>query len=353
MNVLCRHFGTCGGCAYQDMTDETYRALKRDLVVHALSREGFADAQIDEVVEVGPATRRRATFKVAKIDGVTSIGFHAAKSHAIVDMHECRVLTPALTALAPRLRAMMATLLPEGGKAEVHVTEADSGFDVSLRGLRANAKLVTHAAKWAAQLQLARMTADGEILIELASPTVTLGSARLHLPSQCFLQPTRDGEKLLQDRVLEATAGSRNIADLFCGCGTFALPLAAKARVYGVDSDGPALAALEEAARTTQKLKPVNVERRDLFKQPLSAAELARFDAVVLDPPRIGAAAQAKELARAKVRRIAYVSCNPESFARDARLLTTGGFRLGTVTPVDQFLWSSHIELVACFSRDS
>jgi 23S rRNA (uracil1939-C5)-methyltransferase len=195
MSTLCRHFGTCGGCAYQDMTHETYRVLKRDLIMHALSREGFADAQIDELVEVGPATRRRATFKVAKSDGVTSVGFHAAKSHAIVDMHECRVLTPALTALVPGLRAMMATLLLEGAKAELQVTEADNGFDVSLRGLRANAALVTRVAKWASQLKLARMTADGEILVELVSPTVMLGSAMAHLPSECFLQPTRDGEK--------------------------------------------------------------------------------------------------------------------------------------------------------------
>jgi 23S rRNA (uracil1939-C5)-methyltransferase len=350
---ICAHFGTCGGCTYQDMTPDSYRALKRDMVVTALARRGFADAMVAQTVEVAPATRRRAAFKVEKRDGAVAIGFHAARSHAIVDMRECRVLTPGLVALVAPLRAMMAALLRDGEAAELRVTETDAGFDVSLDWKRAGDPSVNaEIARWAPKLRLARVTAKSETLIALAQPRVEFGKADVKLPPDAFLQPTRDGEAALQARVLDATKGAKRIADLFAGCGTFALVLAQQARVHAVERDGAMLEALAAAARATQGLKPVTVEKRDLFKQPLTPPELAGFDAVVLDPPRAGAAAQAAQLAHSRVRRIAYVSCDPASFARDARILADGGYRMGAVTPVDQFLWSSHIELVAAFTRD-
>ena len=353
MTTLCRHFGTCGGCTYQDLPDGAYRALKTKNIIDALARHGFADTSVADMVEVVPGTRRRASFKVQKRDGAVLLGFHAAASHDIVDMHECRLLTPALFVLVGGLRAMMAELLDEGQKAELFVTETENGGDVAVQWSRqVNPTNSAIAARWAQKLGLARVTANGELLAELAAPVIEIGPALVALPRNAFLQPTQEGEAVLQEHVLEGAKRAKTVVDLFAGSGTFALVLAEKARVHAVETDSAALDALAAAARATPGLKPVTVERRDLFKLPLQPPELARFDAVVLDPPRVGALAQAKELARSKIRRIVYVSCNPESFARDARVLVSGGYRMGTVTPVDQFLWSSHSELVTTFTRD-
>jgi len=334
------------------MPDNAYRQMKRDVVVSALTVNGFVDAVVDDVVESAPRTRRRATFKVAKNDGQTEIGFHAAKSHTIVDLHECHVMTPALTALVPGLRAMLSELLHEGEKTEIHVTETDTGFDLVLRWKRfATTKLTADIARWAERLGIARVTGNDEPLVELRPPSVRFGKASVKIPPDAFLQPTRDGEAALQTRVLTGLKNAKAVVDLFCGCGTFTLPLAEKARVHAVEQDSHMLAALTAAARATQGLKPVTTEKRDLFKRPLAGLDLAKFDAVVLDPPRAGAAAQAKALAASKIGRIAYVSCNALTFARDARVLVDGGYTMGPVTLVDQFLWSSHIELVALFER--
>ena len=353
MIALCRHFGTCGGCAYQDIPDGDYRALKKASVVDALARHGFADADVAEIIEVAPATRRRAAFKAAKRDGAVSLGFHAVASHDIVDMHECLVLTPTLFTLVASMRAMMAELLHEGQKAELFVTETQNGSDVAIRGARRlDPAIVALLARWAAKAKIARVTVNGEPAVELATPSVRFGKATVTLPPDGFLQPTISGEKVLQECVAALLKGAKSVADLFSGCGTFALVLAQQARVHSVEQDAHALEALTEAARATSGLKPVTIEKRDLYKRPLTPPEFARFDAALLDPPRAGAHAQAKELARSKIRRIVYASCNPESFARDARILAGGNFRLGTVRPVDQFLWSSHIEVVAAFTRD-
>ena len=353
MTALCRHFGTCGGCAYQDLPDDAYRALKKANITDALLKHGFADAVVEDVVEVKPGTRRRAAFKAAKIDGAVRLGFHAAASHDIVDMQECRVLTPSLFALLAGLRGMMADLLDEGQKGELFVTETQNGADVAIQWSRPRNPATTAAiARWAQRLNLARVTANGEPIVELAPPVVAFGNAKVTLPYNAFLQPTAEGEAVLQEKVLAGVKKAKSVADLFAGAGTFALVLAQVARTHAVETDGAALDALAAAARATSGLKPLTVERRDLFKVPVGPTELARFDAVVLDPPRVGASAQAKELARSKIRRIVYISCNPQSFARDARTLVDGGYKLGTITPVDQFLWSSHIELVAAFTRD-
>jgi 23S rRNA (uracil1939-C5)-methyltransferase len=317
-----------------------------------LSRQGLTDAAVEDIVAVAPFTRRRAVFKLAKRAGAVLIGFHARRSHAIVDMLECRVLTPRLTALAAGLREMMAALLNDGETAEIHVTQADNGFDAAIRWQRKTAPaLIALIAPWASKLGLARVTANGEIMVELAPPVLRIAGADIRLPPLAFLQPTREGEAALQKEVVKALAGAKNIADLFSGCGTFALALAARARVHAVELDGAMLDALSAALRAAKGLKPVTTEKRDLFKRPLTSRELARFDAVVLDPPRSGAAAQVQMLAQSKIARIAYVSCDAASFARDARVLTDHGYRMGAVTPVDQFLWSDHIELTALFER--
>jgi len=350
---VCRHFGTCGGCTWQDMPPREYAAFKRGLVVDALTQHGLADATVAELAETGPATRRRAVFKATKEGGVVRLGFYAARSHTIVDMEECHVLTAALVRLVTGLRGMLAELLHERESAELHVTEAVNGFDLSWHGKRKpDALFAAVVARWAQKLGLARITAAGEAVIVLREPYVTFSAAQVHLPPEVFLQASHEGESILQTLVLAGIGRSKHVIDLFAGVGTFALPLAGVARVHAVDSDSAALDALLAAARATQKLKPVTVEKRDLFKLPVADAELRRFDAAVLDPPRTGASAQAKSLAKSSLSRIVYVSCNPQSFARDARSLTDGGYRMGTVTPIDQFLWSSHIELVAAFSRD-
>lgn len=347
--MTCRHFGVCGGCAYQDMPDADYRALKRKVVGDALARHGVA-APVEVVVEVPPGTRRRAALKAKKTDTV-AIGFHAARSHAIVDMAECPVLTPGLTRLLPGLHEMFGDLLAPGQDAELHLTDTDTGIDLAMRWRRPNDPATLAAlARCASRLKLARITAHNEVAVELAKPSVRFGKATVVLPPESFLQPTREGEAVLQAFVLETLDGAKRVADLFAGCGTFALPLAEKARVHAVDIDGAMIATLTAAARDTPGLKPLTADTRNLFRQPLTEPELA-YDAVCLDPPRAGALAQVQALAASKVPRIAYVSCDAETFARDARVLIDGGYALTRVVPVDQFLWSSHIELVGAFKR--
>jgi 23S rRNA (uracil1939-C5)-methyltransferase len=351
MKALCRHFGTCGGCAFQDLSPDAYRELKRVQVASALARHGI-EAPIAPLAETAPGTRRRATLKAARKEEGVRIGFSAARSHAIVDMQECLVLTPALLSLVHELRELLHRLLKPGEKAEIGVTETDCGFDVALE-LPANdfTRHSVHLAQWARGRKITRISVNGEIAVHLASPAIRIGDSDVLLPEGTFLQPSREGERLLQTTVLDIVEGARNVGDLFAGCGTFTLTLARRARVHAVDMDGEALGSLGDAARRTGGLKPVTTEARDLFKRPLRPDELDGFDAVVVDPPRAGARAQVQLVAQSRVGRLAYVSCNPETFARDAAILTHAGFHLTGVKPVDQFLWSTHIELVGAFER--
>jgi 23S rRNA (uracil1939-C5)-methyltransferase len=347
---LCPHFGTCGGCSLQDMAPDAYRAKKREAVVTALKRVGV-DATVEEPVIVPPRSRRRAVFKIKSLPEGLHIGFHAAKSHTVIDMHHCDVLTPGLFALVGALRQKLDPLFGVGETAELHVTETDTGFDCAFRWRsQLTPTLRTALSSALSGLGIARLTMGREMVFETARPIVHLGGVPVVLPPNPFLQSTAEGETALQSRVLEAVGKAKSVADLFAGCGTFSLPLARTAKVHAVEQDRPALAALAEAAKAPS-LKPVTTELRDLFKLPLTPAELNGYDAVVLDPPRAGAEAQMKALARAKVPVIAYVSCEAASFAGDAALLVAGGYRMGPVNPIDQFLWSSHIELVGSFIR--
>jgi 23S rRNA (uracil1939-C5)-methyltransferase len=347
----CRHFGSCGGCTFQDVPEADYRAQKRDAVVRALMKYGI-DAPVTETVAVPPGTRRRATLKIGRTPGGVEVGFHPQRSHAIVDMRECLVLTPGLLAFVQNLRVAAAGLFANGQPAEVHVTEADNGIDAGFRAEgRLNTALTGALAKAAPMLKAVRITWNGALAYESAAPVVHFGKAAVKLPIDSFLQPTREGEETLRTRAVAGVKGAKAIADLFSGIGTFSLALAEQGRVHAVVREQVMLDALAAAAKATQGLKPVTTARRDLFNVPLTALELNKFDAVVLDPPRAGAEAQARQLARSKVSRLAYVSCDAGSFARDTKILLDGGYRIGPVTPVDQFLWSSHIELVAAFAR--
>lgn len=348
--MICRHFGTCGGCVHQGVPAGEYRARKRAAVAAAFARYGLT-FEVPEPVSVSPASRRRATFKAVRTASGVQLGFHEAKSHTVVDLRECPVLTPALTGLLTGLRTMLAAFLAPGETAELKLTDTPAGADVSLRWARKNdPALLGEMARWAGRLHLARVTRHGETLVELDKPFVPVAGAKLLLPAEAFLQPTEEGERLLQAFVVATLAKSRRVVDLFSGCGTFALPLATKARVHAVELEGRQLDALAAAARQPG-FKPVTVEKRNLFKRPLGVQELAPYDGVCLDPPRAGAWDQAKVLAAASLKRIAYVSCDAETFARDAAALVAGGWRIAQLALIDQFLWSDRIELAAAFTR--
>lgn len=348
----CVHFGICGGCTLQNLSAEAYRGHKRDMVAKALARAGLGDVAVKDPLLSPQKSRRRAVFKFGKEKGHVVVGFHAARSHVIVDMQECLVLTRALLNFTGTLRQGLAPILADGEKAEVHVSETDTGLDLAFRWRRKLTPALTASIAMAfAGADIARIIFNGEIVLERAQPQIVLDGVAVTLPPHAFLQATHEGEVALQSHVSALTNGARTILDLFAGIGTFSLPLARRAKVQAVEHDSEALTALSEAARKASGLKPVTTEKRDLFKTPLTASELNRFDAVVLDPPRAGAEAQVRQLAAAKVPRVAYVSCDASSFARDAAILAKAGFRLKEVTPVDQFLYSDHIELVGGFTR--
>jgi 23S rRNA (uracil1939-C5)-methyltransferase len=332
------------------MPPADYAAIKRAAVQNALMKAGVT-AEVLAPVIVPPRSRRRAVFKIKSLPEGLHIGFHAARSHTVIDMHHCDVLTPGLFALVGHLRQRLEPLFGVGEAAELHVTETETGFDCAFRwraGLTAT--LTAELTTALSGLGIARLTMGRDLVFEQAVPAVTLGGVTVALPPNPFLQSTREGEAALQEGVLKIAGKAKAVADLFSGVGTFALPLAVKAKVHAIEQDKPALLALAEAAKTSG-LKPVTTETRDLFKVPLTPAELVPYGAVVLDPPRAGAEAQVRALARSQVPLIAYVSCDAASFAHDAAILVKGGYRPGAVTPIDQFLWSSHIELVAGFKR--
>ena len=348
----CTHFGICGGCSFQNLSAEDYRAQKRDAVVTALTRAGLSAMTVEAPLEVADFSRRRAVFKIKKTESGIEIGFHAARSHSIVDMRECLVLAPALFQFTAVLRQALSPILNPGEMAEAHVTFADNGLDVALRWERKLAPALTAAlAKAFAGKGVARFLVNKDMVLGDAAPFVTLAGVAVPLPPNAFLQASGQGEKLLQAHVLAFAKGCKNIVDLFAGLGTFTFALARGAKVHAVEQDKAALEALAAAARNAQGLKPITTERRDLFKLPLSPSELKAFDMAVLDPPREGAEAQIREIAASRLARVAYVSCDASTFARDAAHLAKAGFKPTAVTPIDQFRYSGHIELVAGFAR--
>jgi 23S rRNA (uracil1939-C5)-methyltransferase len=342
----CRHFPECGGCQLQQADDEAYRGYLVSRIETALAQHGLK-TEIREPHLSPPRTRRRATLRALKVGQGAVVGFNAAKSHRIVDMRECHILRPELFALVEPLRSLLARLLAARRMAEVQLTLIDGGPDVLLKGVEADGLKATEAlTAFATGQKLARLSIDQglgpETIYEPIPATVTLSGIRVSFPVGGFLQATEDGEAALVEAVAEAVGEANSIADLFAGLGTFAL--ATKAG-YAAEASRDAAAALKRAAPN------VTVEHRDLYRRPLDAKELERFDSVILDPPRAGAEEQVKALAGSAVRRVAYVSCNPATFARDAKRLVDGGYALDWIRPVGQFRWSTHVELAACFSR--
>lgn len=355
VDPACPHFGTCGGCALQHMSADAYLAWKREQVVVALAARGI-DVPVEACVPCEPQTRRRATFAAMRTRKTVRFGFYEGRSHTIVPLETCPILTPEIEEARTALAALVAPGLTRKGRASVQVTWTDQGLDVHVTGGKPDLDLNLHQelAEAAEKADLARLAWDGEVLSERRPPTVTLGGLPVTLPVGGFLQATAAGEQALLGRVEEALEGMSHVADLFAGAGTFALPLARSKSVHAVEGSQVQCAALQRAVQRhgpDRGLKPLTVERRDLFKRPLLTAELNRFDGVVVDPPRAGAKAQMEELAWSNVGAVASVSCSPASFARDARQLIDGGYELKSVMPVDQFLWSPHIELVGVFEK--
>jgi 23S rRNA (uracil1939-C5)-methyltransferase len=352
----CRHFGTCGGCVLQHLAPTPYGNFKRQLIRDALGRQGLGAVDVAEPLVSPPASRRRATFEARRVAGGVVLGFHRRASHQILDLAECPVLRPAITALLPALRVWLAGLLGNGQSASVIVTEAETGLDLGLE-LPAEPDLAGLEAlsTFAAAQDLARLwwrVAGAAPMPAAQRRPVTqhFGAVAAELSAGVFLQATAEGEMALRDAVIQGLGSARRVADLFAGIGTFTLALAANRTVHAVESDAAALAGLAAAVRRAQ-LVQVTTERRDLEARPLLSGELSGYDAVVFDPPRAGAKAQAEQLARSAVPIVIGVSCNPASFARDAAILAADGYALDRVLPVDQFLWSNHVELVGVFRR--
>ncbi|MDB5701197.1 MAG: class SAM-dependent methyltransferase [Sphingomonadales bacterium] len=343
----CRHFPTCGGCQLQHADDATYSDYLRDRITHALQTQGLAIPDILPVHLSPPRTRRRATFQAERRGRNVIIGFNETASHRIVDLRECHVVLPELFVLVGPLRGLLGKIMVDKGRAKVSMTRADQGVDMLIEGVAVEGlEAVEALTDFGRANKLARLSID-----EGYGPspryvpqdvTITLGGVPVALPEGAFLQATADGEAALVAAVRRAIGNSQTTADLFSGLGTFALSLSGA--IHAVEGARDAILALAASRRVT-------VEHRDLFRRPLDESELSRFDAVVLDPPRAGAREQIVNLAASKVPRIAYVSCNPSTFSRDATVLAAGGYKLDWVAPVGQFRWSTHVELAAAFTR--
>jgi 23S rRNA (uracil1939-C5)-methyltransferase len=350
----CRHFPSCGGCQLQHVSDEAYVAWMVERISGALTAQGLDVPVIRTPHLSPPRSRRRATLKAQRLGKTVLLGFNEGGSHRLIDLRECPVLSPELWAVLPPLRELLSHILPARGSGTVQLTLADQGVDVHLTGVRADT-LAAHEAigDFARVHRLARLSIDQgdgpETQWEPEPVTISFAGVPVGLPNGAFLQATVDGEAVLIGAVIEVVGMTNTIADLFSGLGTFALALAEGRTVTAVEGARASILSLKSAANRRQ-LK-LAAEHRDLYRRPLIGDELAAFDAVVLDPPRAGAEEQVMALSASTVPCIAYVSCNPASFARDARILAAGGYTIDWIQPVGQFRWSTHMELAAQLSR--
>jgi 23S rRNA (uracil1939-C5)-methyltransferase len=349
---FCPHFGVCGGCAIQHWNTERYRAWKRELVVETLAQAKI-QTEVFPLIDAHGLGRRRITLHARMgTHEVLKVGFAAAGSHDIVPVDRCPILDPGLHGALDVAWALAEPLISSAKPLDIQITATDSGLDVDMRGSGPlPAAMIAKLSGVAEQHRLARLTRHGELVLMRQSPTIRIGAAQLTLPPGSFLQATVAGEEALAALVTAHCTAAKNIADLFCGVGPFALRLATKSKIAAFDSDAGAVMALQKAAQATAGLKPVKADMRDLFRRPLMPQELRDYDAIVLDPPRQGANAQVQQLAASKVPVVVSVSCNVATFARDARILLDGGYRIEGVTPVDQFRHTPHVELVARFRR--
>ncbi|RUU31239.1 class I SAM-dependent RNA methyltransferase [Mesorhizobium sp. M6A.T.Ce.TU.016.01.1.1] len=351
IDPACRHFTECGGCAIQHLEAEAYHRWKHDKVAHALNSKGIV-CDVDALLPCAPQTRRRVVFTARRSEAGMQLGFVRALSSEIISIEECPISLPEIVAKLDRLKALAELICATTKSFRMTVTVTGSGLDVAVHEsgkLGENQRRV--ASNFVITQGLARLSIDGEIIIEPKKPVVTFGSIAVAVPPGAFLQATEAAEQAMADIVGRHLARAKKVADLFAGCGSFALRLAAKSEVHAVEGDAAALSALDRAFRFASGLKRVTSERRDLFRRPLTFKELNAFDGLVFDPPRAGAEDQSKQIARSDVPLVAAVSCNPVTLARDLRILIDGGYALKSVTPIDQFLWSPHVEAVALLEK--
>ena len=351
---VCGHFGVCGGCALQHWDQAPYLAWKADLVTRALARQNIE-------VDIGPTEpawgrgRRRASFHGKHTPQGFVFGFTQAKSHQIEPIAACPVLTPGLNAALGRLSTLAEALAPKQETIDLVVTETPVGLDVDVRQAGHLESFVKKGLERLASLaqaaDIARLTLHGQTALSRNTPQVKMGNAIVDLPSGAFLQATRTGEEALAARVLSWTQGRKHVADLFCGVGTFALRLKETALVRAIEADPLAVAAMKKAADGLAGGKTLVAETRDLFRAPLAPLEMKGLDAIVFDPPRAGAQAQSEQIARSKIDLVVAISCDPTSFARDARILIDGGYKLAQIETFDQFRFTPHVEIAAKFVR--
>ncbi|MBN9261135.1 MAG: class I SAM-dependent RNA methyltransferase [Hyphomicrobium sp.] len=342
----------CGGCVARHMPLAMYQEWKREFLVRALRQQNIS-ADIQPLITVPEHTRRRATFNTRRIRGEMRIGYHGRRSHDLVPAEDCPVLDKRIVELLPALAQLAGVVAGQEEETRVAITLTDTGADVDLEGneralsAAARAKIgeITGAAR------MARVSVGGVPVIERQAPVLHFAGKAVTPPPGAFLQAVPEAEQAMIDLVTTALGKAKQVGDLFCGLGTLTLPIAQKARVTAFDADRNAIAALNEAQRKNQGLKPFTAKPRDLFRDALSPMEMKDLDAVVLDPPRAGAKAQCERLAQSKVKRVVMVSCNPATLARDLRILIDGGYRLDAITPIDQFLYSPHLEAVAALTR--
>jgi len=347
----CRHYKACGGCQLQHAADGFVANWKVDVVRNALAAQGL-ETPMRSIHTSPEASRRRATIAVRRTKKGTLAGFHGRASDTLTEIPDCHLLHPDLIAAIPVAEALAVLGGSRKGVLAVTLTLSEAGLDVALTdGKPLDGPLEMALAQMVEKHGLARLAWEGEVIATRQAPVQRFGRAKVCPPPGAFLQATKDGEQALTMAVFEITKGAKRIADLFSGSGTFALPLAEQAEIHAVEGEVEMIRALDQGWRNAKDLKRVTTETRDLFRRPLMPDELKPFDAVVLDPPRAGAEAQVIELAQSATPVIAYVSCNPVSFARDAKILTQAGYALEWVQVVDQFRWSSHTELVASFRR--
>lgn len=348
---ICPLFGACGGCATQHVGPAHYAEWKRGLVTEALQRAHIG-TDVRPLIDGHGAGRRRVTLHGRRRDGEALAGFMRSRSHELIEVTACPILSPDLARAPEVARSLTGALAASAKPLTILITATTGGLDVDVRGNGPPSdKQRIGLTNLAAQLDLARLSIHGDVIVARREVTQVMGKARVNVPPGGFLQPTVAGEAQLARLSCEAVQGARHVADLFAGSGPLALRLAEFATVHAVETEAAALSALDKAARATPGLRRVTVEPRDLFRRPLLPPELKAFDAVVLDPPRAGAEAQCAQLAKSAVPTIAYVSCDVGSFARDAATLMQGGYTLAHVTPVDQFRYSAHIELVGVFEK--
>ena len=350
----CPHFGGCGGCGLQHLAPAFLADWKRQRIVDALAQRGITGIDVEATASTPPASRRRLRLAARRLKDRVVLGFNARRSHHIVDVRECLIAASPLPPLFEPLRMLLSEVLRQGRPTDVQLTACDNGIDLWLTDLDdADPGIAMRAAEFADAHDLCRISAGtpARPVIERRRPVVGLSGVAVPLPPGGFLQASREGEGMLVERVREACAGATRIADLYAGLGTFSFALAGTAQVHAVEGDGAAVAAMTAARNAASGLRRIEIERRDLGRRPLAGRELEGFDAAVFDPPRSGAREQAEALARSAIPRMVAVSCEPATFARDARSLIDGGYHLQSVLPVDQFTWSPHVELVAAFTR--